>query len=341
MTMEEIRARERENIAGTCKVCPACDGRACAGVIPGPGGKMTGRGFIRSYDRLHQIGVNLDTICDNRPVDTSTELFGRKMAFPVFAAPIAALKLHYGGYLRDEQYAPMLVGGCRNAGIAAFTGDGTSRKVFDPYLESIAQNDGWGVPTIKPWEDDHFLQKLRDVENCGAMAVASDIDAAGLRLLQESGVPVRMRTGAELARLIDKTRLPFVLKGIMTVRGALAALEAGAYGIVVSNHGGRVLDDTPATVDVLPEIVQAVGGRMKIFVDGGIRTGLDVFKVLALGADAALIGRPYPMLAHGGGQEAVELYSRRIGDELRDAMLMAGAKTIAEIGPHMVRRLED
>ena len=137
---------------------------------------------------------------------------------------------------------------------------------------------------------------------------------------------MRMRTGAELARLIDKTRLPFVLKGIMTVRGALAALEAGAYGIVVSNHGGRVLDDTPATVDVLPEIVQAVGGRMKIFVDGGIRTGLDVFKVLALGADAALIGRPYPMLAHGGGQEAVELYSRRIGDELRDAMLMAGAR---------------
>ena len=78
----------------------------------------------------------------------------------------------------------------------------------------------------------------------------------------------------------------------MTVNGAKKALEAGASGIVVSNHGGRVLDQCPATAEVLPAIADAVGGKMTILVDGGIRTGMDVFKALALGADAVLIGRP-------------------------------------------------
>ena len=94
---------------------------------------------------------------------------------------------------------------------------------------------------------------------------------------------------------------PFILKGIMTVKGAEKALEAGAAGIIVSNHGGRVLDQCPATAEVLPAIVDAVGGKMKIFVDGGIRSGMDVFKALALGADAVLIARPFVTAVYGGG----------------------------------------
>ena len=95
---------------------------------------------------------------------------------------------------------------------------------------------------------------------------------------------------------------PFILKGIMTVKGAEKALEAGAAGIVVSNHGGRVLDQCPATAEVLPAIVDAVGGKMKVFVDGGIRSGMDVFKALALGADAVLIARPFVTMVYGGGR---------------------------------------
>ena len=97
---------------------------------------------------------------------------------------------------------------------------------------------------------------------------------------------------------------PFILKGIMTVSGAKKALEAGASGIVVSNHGGRVLDQCPATAEVLPAIADAVGGRMTILVDGGIRTGMDVFKALALGADAVLIGRPFVNMSTAAARRA-------------------------------------
>jgi len=117
----------------------------------------------------------------------------------------------------------------------------------------------------------------------------------------------------------------------MTVEGAKKALEAGASGIVVSNHGGRVLDETPATIEVLPAIAEAVGGKMTILIDGGFRTGLDVFKALALGAHGVLIGRPFVTAAYGGGAEGVELYVRKIQAELADAMLMTGAASLAQI----------
>ena len=95
----------------------------------------------------------------------------------------------------------------------------------------------------------------------------------------------------ELHEIVSMSDVPFIVKGIMTVRGALKAEAAGADAIVVSNHGGRVLDQCPSTAEVLPEIVDAVKGKMKIFVDGGIRSGTDVFKALALGADGVFICR--------------------------------------------------
>ena len=118
---------------------------------------------------------------------------------------------------------------------------------------------------------------------------------------------------------------PFIVKGIMTVAGAKKALEAGAAGIVVSNHGGRVLDQCPATAEVLPAIVDAVGGQMTILVDGGIRTGMDVFKALALGADAVLIGRPFVTMVYGAGAEGVKTYVEKLKAELADTMAMCGA----------------
>ena len=103
-------------------------------------------------------------------------------------------------------------------------------------------------------------------------------------------------------------KVPFIAKGIMTARGAIKAVEAGVDAIVVSNHGGRVLDQCPATAEVLPAIVEAVQGKVKIFVDGGIRSGVDVFKALALGADGVLICRPFVTAVYGGGMEGVKTY---------------------------------
>ena len=98
----------------------------------------------------------------------------------------------------------------------------------------------------------------------------------------------------------------------MTVKGARKALEAGAAGIVVSNHGGRVLDGVPATAAVLPAIADAVKGQMTVLVDGGIRTGVDVCKALALGADAVILARPYVTAVYGGGIEGVKALTRKL-----------------------------
>ena len=123
----------------------------------------------------------------------------------------------------------------------------------------------------------------------------------------------------------------------MTVKGAMKAMEAGAAAIVVSNHGGRVLDECPATAEVLEEIVKAVDGKMKILVDGGIRSGVDVFKALALGADGVLICRPFVTALYGGAEEGVKAYIEKIGAELMDTMAMCGAASLKEITRDMVR----
>ena len=141
----------------------------------------------------------------------------------------------------------------------------------------------------------------------------------------------------ELREIVKAAGVPFFVKGIMTVKGALKAKEAGAAAIVGSNHGGRVLDQCPATAEVLEEIAKAVDGSMKIFVDGGIRSGTDVFKALALGADAVIIARPFVTAVYGGGREGVEAYIQKIGSELADTMAMCGVSSLAEITRDCVR----
>ena len=123
----------------------------------------------------------------------------------------------------------------------------------------------------------------------------------------------------------------------MTVRGAEKAAEAGAAAIVVSNHGGRVLDQCPATAEVLPEIVDAVGKEMTVLVDGGIRTGMDVFKALALGAKGVLIARPFVTAVYGGGAEGVALYAKKLQAELADTMAMCGVHAVSDITRDCIR----
>ena len=145
------------------------------------------------------------------------------------------------------------------------------------------------------------------------------------------------RRDKEMREIIDYAKMPFIIKGIMTVSGAKKALEAGASGIVVSNHGGRVLDQCPATAEVLPEIVDAVGKDVMVLVDGGIRTGMDVFKALALGAKGVLIARPFVNMVYGGGLEGPAVLVEKLKAELADTMLMCGAHSLAEIDRSMVR----
>ena len=319
-----------------CMACADCNGKACGSRLPGPGSKGTGDGAVRNREAWTDIRVNMDTIHELFEPDTSYDFFGMKMKYPLFAGPVGAVNMHYGDKYNDVEYNNILVRACADAGIAAFTGDGMFPEVMVAASEAIKMSGGRGIPTVKPWDTDTLSEKFELVEKSGCSVVAMDIDAAGLPFLQKMEKPAGAKSVSELSKIIKMAKKPFIVKGVMTVRGALKAREAGAAGIIVSNHGGRVLDQCPSTAEVLYDIAQAVGDHMTVLVDGGIRTGVDVFKALALGADAVVIARPYVTAVYGGADEGVKLYTEKIGSELADTMKMCGAASLADISEEMI-----
>lgn len=338
MTQKEVMEQARTCLGAYCKGCQVCNGRVCKNQVPGPGAKGVGDTAIRNYDKWKEIRVQMDTICENKPVDTTFRLFGKEFAYPFFAGPVGAVNLHYGEKYNDASYNDVLVSGCATAGIAAFTGDGANPDVMKAATDAIGAVGGMGVPTVKPWNPETVSEKMELVRQSGAFAAAMDIDAAGLPFLKNMTPPAGSKSVEELAGIVKDAGVPFIVKGVMTVKGALKAKETGAAAIVVSNHGGRVLDQCPATAEVLPEIVEAVGGSMTVFVDGGIRCGTDIFKALALGADGVLIARPFVTAVYGGAEEGVAELVERLGAELKDTMAMCGAHSLKEITADMIRR---
>lgn len=335
MEWNEVLQNARGNM-GFCKVCAVCDGRVCKNTIPGPGAKGAGDVAIRNFAAWSDIRVNIDTLHANKPVSTELELFGQTFALPVFAGPVGAVKLHYGDKFTDTEYNDTLVPGCAEAGIAAFVGDGVDPTVIEAGTSAIRLVKGVGVPTIKPWDVDTIRPKLQLAQDCGAFAIAMDVDAAGLPFLKNRTPPAGSKSVDELRDIVNSTDAPFIVKGIMTPRAAAKAVEAGAAGIVVSNHGGRVLDGVPATAEVLPSIVREVGDSVKILVDGGIRSGLDIFRALALGADAVIMARPFVTAIYGGGKEGIKALVDRLQEELADTMRMTGASELAEIDQSLI-----
>ncbi len=331
MNYSECIEQARERIGNYCKACPECNGKACRNQMPGPGSKGIGDTAIRNYDKWKDIRLQMDTIAENKTVDTSLELFGKTFQYPFFAGPVGAVQLHYGDCQTDVTYNDILVSACAEYGIAAFTGDGVDSNVMVAATKAIQKTDGIGIPTVKPWNLDTIKEKMDLVHASKAFAVAMDIDAAGLPFLKNLDPPAGSKTVEELRQIIKLAGTPFIVKGIMTVKGALKAKEAGADAIIVSNHGGRVLDQCPATAEVLETIANAVGDSMKILVDGGIRSGADVFKALALGADGVVIARPFVTAVYGGEKEGVRSYIEKIGSELEDTMKMCGVSSLNEI----------
>lgn len=337
MTYQEVLEKARQQLGPYCKGCAVCNGRACGNRMPGPGAKGVGDTAIRNYDKWAEIRVNMDTLCENFVPDTRCELFGRSFRYPFFAGPVGAVRLHYSDLYTDMTYNEVLVRGCAAEGIAAFTGDGSDPEVMRMATQAIAEAGGSGVPTIKPWNLEVIREKMALAKASGCFAMAMDVDAAGLPFLKNMEPPAGSKSVAELRQIVEMAGVPFIVKGVMTVRGALKAKEAGAAAIIVSNHGGRVLDQCPATAEVLPEIAAALkGSGVKVLVDGGIRSGVDVFKALALGADGVLIARPFVTAAYGGGEEGVRLYIQKLAAELADTMQMCGTRSLAEIGPDSV-----
>lgn len=339
MTYQEVLANAREKKAAMCRICGDCNGVACRGEVPGMGGKGTGESFVRNCRKLREVALNLDVIYDNSPgQDSSVNFWGHTYAAPVFAAPISGMKNHYSPDFTEDDWARAVVEGSAAAGVLAFTGDGVHPDLLGCPLKWMKAEKLPGVPTIKPWGMETILTKLAMAKETDPPAIAMDVDSAGLPFLAGQGGDAGPKSAEALAKIAEAAGLPFLVKGVMTVSGAEKAAWAGAWGIVVSNHGGRVLDHTPATCEVLPGIKAAVGDRMKVFVDGGVRTGVDVFKMLALGADGVLIGRPVMTAAYGGGTEGVRLYFEKVIGELRDTMKMTGCAAIADITAEKIWR---
>lgn len=332
MEYHEIFPAARAVMTG-CKACPVCNGLACANHMPGPGCKAPGNTAARNYAKWQEICVNMDTLCENRPIDTSFELFGHTFKAPLFIAPLGSVAMHYGDRFDDLSYNSLLVPACAEYGILAFTGDGVDPEVMRHAACDMEACGGLGVPTIKPWNREFVFEKLDYLKSKkDIFAVAMDIDGAGLPFLKAMNPNAGSKSVSEMREIIEYAGKPFIIKGIMTVDGAKKAVDAGASAIVVSNHGGRVQGGVPSTAEVLPAIADAVKGQIRILVDGGIRSGVDIFRALALGADGVLIGRPVVPFIYAAGADGLRMYLDRILAELRDTMTMCGTPSLRDIG---------
>jgi len=331
MDMAAMRKKAREDMKGYCRVCPVCDGRVCAGEVPGMGGTGTGSAFAANLEALKGWRLNMRTIHGAREADTGLTLFGQQLSMPILAAPMTGVSYNMGGKLAEDVYSEMIIAGTVAAGTMGMTGDGADAAMYDGGVAAIAKHGGRGVPFVKPRSQSEVIARLRQAEQAGAVAVGMDIDGAGLITMALKGQPVGPKTFVELKEIVAATSLPFIVKGVMTPDEAQLAVGAGAAAIVVSNHGGRVLDSTPGAAEVLPLIAEKIKGRAVILADGGVRSGSDVLKLLALGADAVLVGRPMAVGAFGAGAEGVAAILNKMRSELISAMLLTGTANVREV----------
>lgn len=336
MDLKVVRDEAKKRLSGYCRVCPVCDGRVCAGEVPGMGGAGTGNSFKANLEALNKYKLNMRTIHPVKEVDTNCSILGLKLGTPVLAAPMTGTPYNMGGAVGERQFIGSIVTGSRKASSIGFTGDGADPTMYDSGIEAIIEEKGWGIAIIKPRSQNEVIARIRRAEEAGVAAVGVDIDGAGLVTMALKGQPVEPKTKDEIKKLVSATKLPFILKGIMTVDEAEMAVEAGVAAIVVSNHGGRILDHTPGAAEVLPDIAKAVGDRITVLADGGVRSGVDVLKLLALGAKAVLIGRPLVVGAFGGDAEGVSLIINKYTSELSQAMLLTGCPSLEDVSTNIL-----
>ena len=337
MDMKKLTALAKEKFGTFCRVCPVCDGRACKGEIPGAGGVGTGRSFQNNLLALQAVQLNQRVIHNVTAPDTTCQILGLSLKMPILGAPVGGIAFNWNNFLPENEYAETIISGCKQAGCIGLTGDGKDPNIYSFGLQAIAKEQGYGIVTIKPRPNEQILQLAQQAIDCGAKAIAIDIDAAALINMTVSGQPVSGKTCAQLRELKNKISIPLIIKGILTPADALACVSAGVDAIVVSNHGGRVLDDTPGTAAVLPAIKKVVGNHLSIIVDGGIRSGTDVLKMLALGADAVMLGRPI-IFAAAGGLAGVNFLLNKFHSELVAAMIMTGCQDLATINEQIIYR---
>jgi 4-hydroxymandelate oxidase len=333
----------------------AClDDNAWAFLTAGAADELTLRDNRAAFDRIRLRGAVLRKV---RAGDTRLDLLGHRYEHPVFLAPVGYQKLFHTEGERataraaEAMSAPFVVSTLATTRLDELTSF-KGPLWFQLYFQAQRLNS---------------LDLVRRAEDCGCQALVVTVDAplAGIRN-REQRANFRLPAGIEavnvpmsppapsrplppgasvvfdgllahapswddLAWLTAATSLPVVVKGILDPSDALLAIQHGARGIIVSNHGGRVLDTLPASIDALPSIAAAVAGRVPLLLDGGIRRGSDIFKAIALGASAALIGRPYVYALAAAGALGVAHVVRTLREELEICMALSGCATLDAI----------
>jgi biotin carboxylase len=343
-----IRKNALQKLAGVCSVCRICDGRECAGWLPGIGSVGEGSGFRRNLRSLKRFSILPDILKTLDNVSTGSELFGVPLDLPVLPAPVSNMEGNFRGIFSEEEYAKALLKGARKAGSigciaerereagrSASDRSGPVSRGGPPSHIFSALSDvfGFGVPFFNPYLGE--ATTLGNIEK----AFAQGAKTIGLSLDMKDSRGAAFFGERALASIVQKSPVPVLVKGILTKENALLAAGAGVKGIVLSNRGGRVLECLPSGFEMLPSVRGALGEDFLLVLDGGIRNGEDVFKALARGADLVLIGRPVFIFFAGGGEEGVAFFLNKIRNELREAMLLAGAKTVKEIRPGMIAEM--
>jgi isopentenyl diphosphate isomerase/L-lactate dehydrogenase-like FMN-dependent dehydrogenase len=276
------------------------------------------------------------------PPDPSTEILGTLVSAPILVAPWAYQRLaHPDGEVATARAAS-------RAGTIMVVST-TAHDILEDIASAGEQPTWWQLYVYT--EREITVETLHRVHAAGYSAICFTVDfpVAGLRhrdtrnsFEMPYGLPHSDLvfdpniTWDDLAWIREHAPLPILVKGILTAEDARLAVDAGADGIVVSNHGARQLDSVAATVTVLPEIVDAVGGRIPVLLDGGVRRGTDVFKALALGAAAVLVARPIAWGLAAGGEGGVFDVLRILRTELENTMSLAGTHAVSDITPAFV-----
>ena len=338
MDLTEVRDKARERMRGFCAAYKVCDGepeRLCQGIkygkAIGMGGIGKGASFTANVEALNRLRLKTRLITPHVEPDLKVSFLGKEVAFPIFCTSMSGVKISMGGAINELDFARAVIQGCKDAGTVGFIGDGAETFEDRPGLQAIREAGGWGVQIFKPREQKVLLRLIQEAEKAGAHAVGVDVDGAGSVPMAMKGQPVFRKSVAELRELVQSTHLPFIIKGITSEEDAAAALETGCKVVSISNHGGRVLDCMLGIAEVLPRLVPILKGKVVITADGGVRTGFDAVKMLALGADFVMVGREMIRAAIGGGAEGVRLEMEFLSKDLRKAMIMTGSDSVADI----------
>ncbi len=345
MTLTDVRENARQKLKGICGVYRICDGldtRLCQGQSYGKplgmGGIGSGASFYNNFLALKKLRLKMRIIHENFEPNTHYEFFGKKLTIPIMGASISGV-YSFGGekVISERDFCRAVVLGCKEAGTMGWRGDTYTYSPENAYgLEAISEVNGFGIKIVKPREQDAIIEFFKKAEEIGCPAVGIDIDGCGSSMMITHGTQVYNKSPEDIKELVKATSLPVIIKGITCVEDAVSAVEAGASVIVVSNHGGRALDHTPGTAEVLPEIAAEIENKARVIVDGGIRTGYDVLKMLALGAEAVLIGRDIIRAAVGGGIEGVKIQMEYLQKTLARAMKMTNCKSLDEISSEIL-----